>query len=135
MMKSMEVQVELYFSEDNLSSSEDCYSPKNELLALHSILQLVNTSLSDATQPKSVLKFFRTAVVNMIHDLGNKNTLETTILEDHPCNREKSLLEWGESRGLSTKLQIACKYSKFCCCVNFLADQALINFYFKYSHF
>lgn len=88
----------------------DMYGPRNELEALNSILQLVESSLSSAClMQKNVLQEFRDAIVDMMSQSGNKNILETTIVEGYNSDKEIKLLQWGENNGVKTRLEIACK--------------------------
>lgn len=110
----MEMQVELYFGEDDISSPEDLYSPRNELQALNTILRLIDISLCSSMQmQKDLLQELHDAIVDMIHKFSDSNSVNTIIVEDHNCDKENHLLDWGEQNGIRTRLQIACKYSLF----------------------
>lgn len=106
------VQVELYFGgEEQL----DSYSPRNELEALNSILQLVESSLSDACEiTKNVLQDLRNLTIDKICQFAEENSLKTTIVEGQNSDKEKQLLQWGENNGVKTRLQIACKFYQGC---------------------
>ncbi|PRQ37436.1 putative [Fructose-bisphosphate aldolase]-lysine N-methyltransferase [Rosa chinensis] len=99
-------EVELYFGgEEQL----DSYSPRNELDALNSILQLVESSLSDACEiTKNVLQDLRNLTIDKICEFAEENSLKTTIVEGQNSDKEKQLLQWGENNGVKTRLQIAC---------------------------
>lgn len=123
------VQVELYFGgEEQL----DSYSPRNELEALNSILQLVESSLTDACEmQKNILQDLRNITVDKICQFAEENSLKTTIVEGQTDN-EKQLLQWGENNGVKTRLQITCKFLVF----SFpLVMQFLVFFYFLFFYF
>lgn len=93
----------------------DSYSPRNELEALNSILQLVESSLSGACEmQKNVLQVLHNVIVDKICQFAENNTLKTTIVEGQNSDKEKQLLQWGENNGVKTRLQIACKYYQGC---------------------
>ncbi|KAK9931760.1 hypothetical protein M0R45_019024 [Rubus argutus] len=97
-------EVELYFAgEEQL----DSYSPRNELEALNSILQLVESSLSGACEmQKNVLQDLHNVIVDKICQFAENSTLKTTIVEGQNSDKEKQLLQWGENNGVKTRLQI-----------------------------
>lgn len=104
------MQVELYFLEDDASSPMYFYSPRNELVALISILRLVENSLCDCTEmQKNIMLGLRASVVDMIGVCSDENITESVILEDHCCDKENRLLQWGEENGMTSRLRIACK--------------------------
>lgn len=110
MKKKWAVQVELYFLEDDASSPVDSYSFRNELASLNSILRLVENSLCDCTDmQKNILQELRTSIAGMIDKLRIENNLESVILEDHCCDKENRLLQWGVENGMTSRLRIACK--------------------------
>ena len=114
------MQVELYFGEDDACSSVEYYSPRNEVEALNSILSLLDISLSSGMcMQMNVLQELREAIIGMIRDFGEKNSVKTTILENHSCDKEECLLQWGENNGIRTRLQIACKSSQMTAAVLF----------------
>lgn len=101
-------EVELYFGEDDACSSVEYYSPRNEVEALNSILLLLDISLSSGMcMQMNVLQELREAIIGMIRDFGDKNSVKTTILENHSCGKEECLLQWGKNNGIRTRLQIA----------------------------
>nr|POF06395.1 hypothetical protein CFP56_55478 [Quercus suber] len=76
--------------------------------ALNSILSLLDISLSSGMcMQMNVLQELREAIIGMIRDFGDKNSVKTTILENHSCGKEECLLQWGENNGIRTRLQIA----------------------------
>ena len=85
-------------------------SPRNELESLHSILSLVDNSVSDGEQirPKS-FQDLRNATLDMIHEFGNNTSEDAKIIASWILDREKCLLQWGESNGVKARLDIACK--------------------------
>ncbi|XP_062164588.1 uncharacterized protein LOC133871209 isoform X2 [Alnus glutinosa] len=101
-------EVELYFGEGDKCSPVELYSPRNELEALNSILSLLDIPLSgDKCMQRNALQELREAIIGMIHDFGDKNSVKTTILEIQSCEKEECLSQWGESNGMRTRLQIA----------------------------
>ncbi|KAL4654631.1 hypothetical protein ACB092_01G394600 [Castanea dentata] len=101
-------EVEIYFGEDDACSSVEFYSPRNEVETLNSILSLLDISLSSGMcMQMNVLQELREAIIGMIHDFGDKNSVKTTFLENHSCGKEECLLQWGENNGITTRLQIA----------------------------
>ncbi|XP_021893182.1 uncharacterized protein LOC110811109 [Carica papaya] len=98
-------EVELYFSED-VCSSKEIYSPKNEVEALNSILLKVDMLLSSMHKQMDILKVFRDSVIDRIHELG-VDKMESRVDKSLSCENEKCLLHWGESNGVRTRLQIA----------------------------
>ncbi|KAK7851575.1 hypothetical protein CFP56_041748, partial [Quercus suber] len=104
------VRVDDYKEEDmdDACSSVEYYSPRNEVEALNSILLLLDISVSSGMRMQmNVLQELREAIVGMIHDFGDKNSVKTTILENHSCGKEECLLQWGKNNGIRTRLQIA----------------------------
>lgn len=107
-----EVQPEIYFGEDDACTPADSYSPRNEMEALNTIISLVDISLSSCKPVQSnVLQELRKAVIDMIHEYGDVYSMDAKTLGDC-CVKENCLLHWGESNGVRTSLQIACKYSQ-----------------------
>lgn len=105
------VQVELYFWEDDASSTVDFYSPRNEVVALNSILRLVENSLDGCTEmQKNILQELRNAILYMIANCSDKNSVKSVIVEDNCCDKENCLLQWGEDNGMRSRLRIACTY-------------------------
>ncbi|KAJ7955775.1 [Fructose-bisphosphate aldolase]-lysine N-methyltransferase, chloroplastic [Quillaja saponaria] len=101
-------EVELYFAEDNGCSPVEHYSHKNELGALNSIISSIDTSISSCTNMEmNLLQDLRKTILGLITDFGNKNSVKTTVERKHSCDQEEHLLEWGESNGVQTRLQIA----------------------------
>ncbi|CAK9169427.1 unnamed protein product [Ilex paraguariensis] len=100
--------VELYFVGVYASQHVGFCSPRNELEALHSILSLIDETLSSGKNiNRNVLQHLRNGTVVMIHDVGDKYGDETQIVTGCSCEKEKCLLQWGESYGVRTKLDIA----------------------------
>ena len=105
------MQVELYFLEDDASSTVEFYSPRNELVSLNFILRFLENSLDGRIQVrKNILQELRNATVDMIDNCSDKNSMESVIVEDQCCDKENSLLQWGEENGMRSTLRIACKY-------------------------
>lgn len=104
------VQTELYFVGVEGTTPMDSYSLRNELEALNLILSVINTSISSGTQMETnVLEDLRNATVDMLREFGNEKKVESKIIKNCSCDKEQTLLQWGETNGLRTKLQIACK--------------------------
>ncbi|KAJ0090842.1 hypothetical protein Patl1_14277 [Pistacia atlantica] len=105
-------EVELYFGEHDTQLG--FYSTRNELEALNSMLLLVNNSLSGQTYKLvNVLQDLQEAVIDKIHKMGNKYKVEMKIDKTYIGDKEKILVQWGENNGVRTKLEIACKFSRF----------------------
>ncbi|XP_028775367.1 uncharacterized protein LOC114732238 [Neltuma alba] len=103
-------EVELYFADD-ASTSGEFYSPRNELEALNSIISLIDTLLSSYKHPHTIiLQELRTAILALISDFGDKNSLGATVEKELRCEQEEHLLEWGKNNGVRTQLQIACSF-------------------------
>ena len=102
------MQVELYFWEEE---QMDSYSPRNEFETLNFILQLVESSLSDACEMQmNVLQELHNFTIDKITQFAEENSLKTTIVEGQNSDKEKQLLQWGENNGVKTRFQIACKF-------------------------
>ncbi|KAI3446646.1 hypothetical protein Pfo_003311 [Paulownia fortunei] len=100
-------EVELYFGGDIINLG-DCNSPRNELEALHSILEVIDKSLSgEKYTMKNIQQNLREEIVDRIHKVGNKFSEETKIVGDFSCDKEKGLLDWGVNNGVKTKLDVA----------------------------
>lgn len=109
-------QVELYFGGDIINLG-DYNCPRNELEALHSILEAIDKSLSGENYTmKSIQLNLQQEIVDRIHEVGNKFREETKILGHSSCDKEKALLEWGVNNGVKTKLDIACECILMYCC-------------------
>lgn len=106
-----ELQLELYFAEDEACTSVEFYSPRNELEALNSIVLLIDMLLSSCTHlHTNILHGLRQIVLDLISDLGDKNSVKGVVEKDHSCEQEECLIKWGESNGVRTQLKIACKF-------------------------
>ena len=109
------VQIELYFGGVDTNSSGVLYNPRIELEALHSILSVIDKTLSSGNHAlTSILQDLRDVCIDMIKELGGKIRLETRIVTDFRCDNERCLLQWGERSGVQRKLEVACKF--FLCC-------------------
>lgn len=87
------------------------YSPRNELEALNSIVLLIDMLLSSCTHlHTNILHGLRQIVLDLISDLGDKNSVKAVVEKDHSCEQEECLIKWGESNGVRTQLKIACKF-------------------------
>lgn len=103
------LQVELYFGGDVINL-EHCVSPRNELEALHSVLEAINKSVShESCTMKNIKLKLLEETVNRIHEVGNKYKEETRIVGDSYVDKEKGLLDWAIKNGMKTKLHIACE--------------------------
>ncbi|TKY54577.1 SET domain-containing protein 4 [Spatholobus suberectus] len=101
-------ELELYFAEDDVCTSMEFYSPRNELEALNSIVLLTDISLSSCTHLHSnILQGLRQTILDLISDFGDKNSVKGVVEKDHSCDQEEHLVEWGESNGVMTQLKIA----------------------------
>ncbi|CAL5328529.1 unnamed protein product [Camellia sinensis] len=101
-------RLELYFGGVDVNSSVEFDNPRIELEALHSILSLIDKTLSSGNHKiAGLLQDLRNASIDMIQDLGDKIRLETRIVTNYSCDKERHLLQWGESSGVQTKLEVA----------------------------
>ncbi|CAL5375265.1 unnamed protein product [Camellia sinensis] len=101
-------RLELYFGGVDVNSSVEFDNPRIELEALHSILSLIDKTLSSGNHKiTGLLQDLRNASIDMIQDLGDKIRLETRIVTNYSCDKERHLLQWGESSGVQTKLEVA----------------------------
>lgn len=102
----------MYFGGIDAFHSVGFCSPRNELESLHSILSLVDRSISNGQQTQSkVLQDLRNATLDMIHKFGNHIKEDVKVLDSWDLDKEKCLLQWGESNGVKARLDIACEYS------------------------
>lgn len=100
------VQIELYFAEDDNSGP---FSPKNELESLGTVLQIVKSSILNAKAERLwVLKFLLNQTEDIFNAVGAGNIVEM-ISNKFDSSAEDSLLKWGWTHGVETKLRIACK--------------------------
>ncbi|XP_057767279.1 uncharacterized protein LOC130987687 [Salvia miltiorrhiza] len=101
-------EVELYFGGD-VVNLEHFVSPRNELEALHSVLEAINKSVSsESCTMKNIKQKLQGETVSRIHEVGNKFREETRIVGDYNVEKEKSLLDWAVENGMKTRLHIAC---------------------------
>ncbi|XP_012857489.1 PREDICTED: N-lysine methyltransferase setd6 [Erythranthe guttata] len=101
-------EIELYFGGD-VVNLKDCNSPRNEMEALHSILEAIDKSPSaENYATKNIQQCLREEIVLRLDNVGEKIEEETVIIGDFGCDKEKGLLEWGVENGVKTKLDIAC---------------------------
>lgn len=105
--------MELYFADD-ASKSGEFYSPRNELEALNSIISLIDSCKHPRTD---ILQELKAEILAKISYLGYKYNLGAEVEKERRCEQEKHLLEWGESNGVRTQLQIACMFHH--CIFNF----------------
>lgn len=101
-------EVELYFGGVDVNSSVEFDNLRIELEALHSILSLIDKTLSSGNHKiTGLLQDLQNVSIGMIQDLGDKIRLETRIVTNYSCDKERHLLQWGESNGVQTKLEVA----------------------------
>ncbi|KAF5749424.1 hypothetical protein HS088_TW04G01393 [Tripterygium wilfordii] len=101
-------EVELYFSEVDVSSSVKFYSVKNEVEALNSILSLVKNMLSNEKHMEmDVLRDLQNEIGFKLQEVGDKFSRQTSFDRSYSCDKEKCLVQWGENNGLKTRLEIA----------------------------
>ncbi|XP_027916186.1 uncharacterized protein LOC114175624 isoform X1 [Vigna unguiculata] len=127
-------ELELYFAEEDVCTAKEFYSPRNELEALNSIVLLTDISLSSCTHlHTNILQGLRQTVLDLITDLGDKNSVKGVVEKDHSCDQEERLIEWGESNGVKTQLKIACKFQcaflSFCSNITFPFNIYNTNFF------
>ncbi|KAK4431957.1 N-lysine methyltransferase SETD6 [Sesamum alatum] len=100
-------EVELYFGGDIINLGNRI-SPRNELEALHSILEVIDKSLSgEKYTMKSIQQRLRDEIVERIDKVGKEFSEVTKIVGDSSCDKEKCLLDWAVNNGVETKLDIA----------------------------
>ncbi|XP_010525733.1 PREDICTED: uncharacterized protein LOC104803499 isoform X2 [Tarenaya hassleriana] len=97
-------EVELYFGEDACNSA-GIYSVRNEISAHNSILSLIDFSSKTQTEV-DCLKALQGVVIGRINEFGAKNE-EAFVDKSYRCEKENVLVQWGQSNGVRTKLQIA----------------------------
>lgn len=101
-------EVDLYFAASDVGQLGKFHNPRNELEALHSVILLIDNSiLSSKHSQVDVLQDLRDMTLDKINALGNNIREDTIIVENVSCDRETCLLQWGESEGVKTKLDIA----------------------------
>ncbi|KMT03327.1 hypothetical protein BVRB_8g198630 [Beta vulgaris subsp. vulgaris] len=98
--------IELYFGPMNVVSEEELYSFRNELEALNFTLSLVDLYSEKSNGNNASLKVLRDAIIRRLYGVGEIDKFETRIVKK-ACDSEKHLMEWAESCGLKSKLQIA----------------------------
>ncbi|KAF5787564.1 putative [Fructose-bisphosphate aldolase]-lysine N-methyltransferase [Helianthus annuus] len=101
-------EVDLYFGWIDAAHPVGFCSQRNELESLYSILSLVNKSKSNDQQyqPK-VFQDLRTATLDLIHKFGDNIKEDVKLLASQNLDKEKHLLQWGESNGIKSRLNIA----------------------------
>ncbi|KAJ9557708.1 hypothetical protein OSB04_012322 [Centaurea solstitialis] len=84
-------EVDLYFGGIDALHPVGFCSPRNELESLHSILSLVDNSVSDGEQirPKA-FQDLRNATLDMIHEFGNDISEDAKILASWNLDRRNS---------------------------------------------
>lgn len=101
-------QVELYFGGDTVNLE---FCVRNELEALHSVLEAINKSVSsESCTMKNIKLQLQEEIVNRINEVGKRFREETRIVEDSSIDKEKCLVDWAVKNGLRSKLHIACEY-------------------------
>uniref|UniRef100_A0A6V7QRL5 SET domain-containing protein n=1 Tax=Ananas comosus var. bracteatus TaxID=296719 RepID=A0A6V7QRL5_ANACO len=97
-------ELELYFAEDDDFGP---FSSRNELESLNSVLNIIHSVLATASGDAiELLQVLETATIGMIKSLGMENKVEM-IAMNFNGDAEDSLLKWGESHGVKTKLKVA----------------------------
>ncbi|KAK1388327.1 N-lysine methyltransferase setd6-like [Heracleum sosnowskyi] len=101
-------EVDLYFAASDVGQLLKFHNPRNELEALHSVMLLIDNSILSSKHSRvDVLQDLRDMTLDKINALGNNIREDTIIVENVSCDRETCLLQWGESEGVKTKLDIA----------------------------
>lgn len=101
--------MELYFAGVDVTSVH-LYNPRIELEALHTILSFLDKALCSGYHTiNGILHALRELSIKLIQELGDKIRLETIIVTNYSCDKERYLLQWGKSKGVRSKLQVACK--------------------------
>lgn len=105
------LQVDLYFAASDVVQSVKFHNPRNELEALHTVMSLIDSSISSSKNLRvDVLQDLRDMTLDKINSLGDKIRENTKIVDKISCDRETCLLQWGEREGVKTNLEIACKF-------------------------
>ncbi|KAG5563701.1 hypothetical protein RHGRI_000040 [Rhododendron griersonianum] len=100
-------EVELYFAGVDVTSVH-LYNPRIELEALHTILSFLDKALCSGYHTiNGILHTLRELSIKLIQELGDKIRLETIIVTNYSCDKERYLLQWGKSKGVRSKLQVA----------------------------
>ncbi|KAF7154588.1 hypothetical protein RHSIM_Rhsim01G0005000 [Rhododendron simsii] len=100
-------EVELYFAGVDVTSVH-LYNPRIELEALHTILSFLDKALCSGYHTiNGILHALRELSIKMIQELGDKIRLETIIVTNYSCDKERHLLQWGKSKGVRSKLEVA----------------------------
>ncbi|KAG2407607.1 uncharacterized protein HKW66_Vig0024290 [Vigna angularis] len=78
-------ELELYFAEEDVCTSMEFYSPRNELEALNSIVLLTDISLSSCSHlHTNILQGLRQTILDLITDVGDKNSVKGGVVQkDH----------------------------------------------------
>lgn len=104
------MQVELYFGPMNMDPPrpEEFYSPRNELEALNFILSRIEHNSEKSKGNNASLKYLRDAIIKRVYNLGDIHKLETRLV-DATCVNETLFMQWAQTYGVKSKLQIACE--------------------------
>ncbi|KAF7152297.1 hypothetical protein RHSIM_Rhsim01G0005100 [Rhododendron simsii] len=79
-----------------------------ELEALHTILSFLDKALCSGYHTiNGILHTLRELSIKLIQELGDKIRLETIIVTNYSCDKERYLLQWGNSKGVRSKLEVA----------------------------
>ncbi|KAL4576307.1 hypothetical protein LXL04_012399 [Taraxacum kok-saghyz] len=62
---------------------------------------------NEETKSPKVFQDLTNATLNMIHEFSNNVIDDTKIIASWNLDREKHLLQWGESNGVKTRVDIA----------------------------
>ncbi|KAI3775319.1 hypothetical protein L1987_49890 [Smallanthus sonchifolius] len=99
-------EVDLYFGWNDAVHPVGFCSQRNELESLYSFFSLVDMSNGQQIKPK-VLQDLRNATLDLIYKFGNNIKEDVKILVNRNLDKEKCLLQWGESNGVKSRLAIA----------------------------
>ncbi|XP_076913075.1 uncharacterized protein LOC143571569 isoform X2 [Bidens hawaiensis] len=97
-------EVDLYFGWTDDAHPVGFCSQRNEVESLNSILSLVNKSKSNNQQ---VFQDLKNVTLDLIHKFENNIKEDIKVLANRNLDNEKCLLQWGESNGVKSKLDIA----------------------------
>ncbi|KAL6977736.1 hypothetical protein U1Q18_026524 [Sarracenia purpurea var. burkii] len=101
-------EVELYFGGVDANPTVELYNPRIDLEALQLILSVIDKTLFGSNHMMTgILQNLRATSINMIHELGDRNKLVTRIVSNYSNEKERCLLQWGESNGVRRKLEVA----------------------------
>ncbi|XP_076892644.1 uncharacterized protein LOC143544414 [Bidens hawaiensis] len=97
-------EVDLYFGWTDAAHPVGFCGQRNELESLYSILSLVDKS---KLKDQRVFQDLKNATLDLIHKFEKNIKEDVKILANRNLDKEKLLLQWGESNGIKSKIDIA----------------------------